>query len=34
VETERKRVTLETVCTVKGKMVLDGEAVLMVNSRA
>lgn len=34
VNTERKRVILETVCTVKGKMVLDGEAVMMVNSRA
>jgi len=33
VNTERRRVVLETVCTVKGKMVLDGEAVLMVNSR-
>jgi len=33
VNTERRRVILETVCTVKGKMVLDGEAVLMVNSR-
>lgn len=33
VNQERRRVILETVCTVKGKMVLDGEAVLMVSSR-
>lgn len=30
VELERGRVTLDTVCTVAGKPVLEGEAVLMV----
>jgi 3-hydroxybutyryl-CoA dehydratase len=30
VEPERGRVTLDTVCTVAGKPVLEGEAVLMV----
>jgi len=30
VDRERKRVTMETVCAVAGKTVLDGEAELMV----
>lgn len=30
----RKRVTLSTVCTVAGKPVIDGEATVMVPSRA
>jgi len=30
----RKRVTLSTVCTVGGKPVIDGEATVMVPSRA
>jgi 3-hydroxybutyryl-CoA dehydratase len=34
VDMDRRRVTLETECTVKGKMVLDGEAIMMVDSRA
>jgi len=33
VEMERKRVTLETVCLVAGKKVVDGEAVIMVPRR-
>jgi 3-hydroxybutyryl-CoA dehydratase len=33
VDSDRRRVVLETVCTVKGKMVVDGEAVMMVSSR-
>lgn len=33
IDTDRRRVVLETTCTVKGKMVLDGEAVMMVDSR-
>lgn len=33
VDADRRRVVLETVCTVKGKMVVDGEAVMMVNTR-
>jgi 3-hydroxybutyryl-CoA dehydratase len=33
VDTDRRRVTLETMCTVKGKLVVDGEAVMMVNTR-
>lgn len=33
IDADRRRVTLETVCTVKGKMVLDGEALMMVNTR-
>jgi 3-hydroxybutyryl-CoA dehydratase len=32
-DAERKRVTLKTFCTVAGKVVVDGEAVLMVPSR-
>ncbi len=31
---ERRRVIIDTVCTVKGKTVLTGEAVFMVDSRA
>jgi 3-hydroxybutyryl-CoA dehydratase len=31
---ERRRVTLDTVCTVNGKVVLEGEAILMVDRRA
>jgi 3-hydroxybutyryl-CoA dehydratase len=31
--TERRRVVLDTVCTVDGKVVLEGEAVLMVDRR-
>jgi 3-hydroxybutyryl-CoA dehydratase len=30
----KKRVTLSTVCTVAGKPVIDGEATVMVPSRA
>jgi 3-hydroxybutyryl-CoA dehydratase len=30
----KKRVTLSTVCTVAGKQVIDGEATVMVPSRA
>jgi 3-hydroxybutyryl-CoA dehydratase len=33
IDADRRRVMLETVCTVKGKMVLDGEALMMVNTR-
>jgi len=33
VNAEKRRVILETVCTVKGKMVLDGESLMMVDSR-
>lgn len=32
--TEKKRVVLDTVCTVAGKPVLDGEAVVLVSRRA
>ncbi|MCZ4281737.1 MaoC family dehydratase [Kiloniella laminariae] len=31
---EKKRVVLETFCQVSGKTVLEGEAVIMVSSRA
>ena len=31
---EKRRVVLETVCTVAGKVVIDGEAVVMPTSRA
>ncbi len=31
---EKKRVNFDTVCTVAGKVVLDGEASLMVNRRS
>ena len=31
---EKKRVVLETVCTVKGKPVIEGEATMMATSRA
>lgn len=33
VDMERKRVILETMCSVKGKMVVDGEAIMMVDAR-
>jgi 3-hydroxybutyryl-CoA dehydratase len=33
VDMERKRVILETICSVKGKMVVDGEATMMVDAR-
>jgi 3-hydroxybutyryl-CoA dehydratase len=33
VDMERKRVILETMCSVKGKMVVDGEATMMVDAR-
>ena len=32
--TEKRRVTLETVCTVGGRVVIDGEATVMPTSRA
>lgn len=31
---EKRRVTLETVCTVGGRVVIDGEAIVMPTSRA
>ena len=31
---EKRRVTLETVCTVDGRVVIDGEALVMPTSRA
>lgn len=34
VDRERRRVTIETVCSVAGKPVVEGEAVLMVARRA
>lgn len=34
VDREKKRVRMETVCLVGGRVVLDGEAVIMVPSRA
>lgn len=33
IDSERRRVTLLTECTVKGKIVLDGEATFMVDRR-
>ncbi|MBK1668129.1 (R)-hydratase [Rhodovibrio sodomensis] len=33
VNREKKRIKVDTVCTVDGKTVLDGEARMMVNSR-
>jgi 3-hydroxybutyryl-CoA dehydratase len=33
IDAEKKRVTLETVCLVDGKTVVDGEAVIMVERR-
>jgi 3-hydroxybutyryl-CoA dehydratase len=33
-DTARKRATLKTVCTVQGKVVIDGEATVMPRSRA
>ena len=34
IDYDRRRVTLETECTVKGKIVVDGEATFMVDRRA
>ena len=34
VDKEKKRILVDTVCTVRGKVVLDGEAKLMVAKRA
>ncbi len=34
IDVGRRRVTLETVCTVKGKVVVDGTAVVKVGARA
>ncbi|MFO1433350.1 MAG: MaoC family dehydratase [Candidatus Competibacteraceae bacterium] len=34
INTERRRVTLATQCTVKDTVVLEGEAMMMVDSRA
>ncbi|RLK46979.1 3-hydroxybutyryl-CoA dehydratase [Alkalispirillum mobile] len=34
IDRERKRITLETVCTVKGRVVVVGEATVLVASRA
>ncbi len=31
---EKKRVVMQTLCTVKGKVVLEGEAVVMVAARS
>ncbi|MGL5632007.1 MAG: (R)-hydratase, partial [Azovibrio sp.] len=31
---EKKRAVIETVCTVNGKVVIDGEATVMCTSRA
>lgn len=33
-DAERKRVTLKTTCTVKGKTVIEGEATVLPRSRA
>jgi len=33
-DTEKKRATLKTVCTVAGKVVIEGEATVMPRSRA
>lgn len=33
IDSEKARVTLETVCSVAGKAVVDGEAVVMVSRR-
>jgi 3-hydroxybutyryl-CoA dehydratase len=33
VVTEKRRVILETLCLVDGKVVLEGEAMLMVDAR-
>ncbi len=33
IDRERRRVTFETVCTVGGKNVLEGEAIIMVQRR-
>ncbi|MDR3513990.1 MAG: MaoC family dehydratase [Caulobacteraceae bacterium] len=34
IDTEKARVTLQTVCSVAGKPVVDGEAVVMVSRRS
>ncbi len=34
IDLEKKRVTLRTTCTVSGKAVIEGEALVMVPSRA
>jgi 3-hydroxybutyryl-CoA dehydratase len=34
IDSERRRVTLETVCLVAGKAVLEGEAIVMVERRS
>ena len=34
IQSDKKRVLFDTVCSVSGRSVLDGEACLMVNSRA
>src|SRR5690606_1819598 len=34
IDAARRRVTLETLCTVAGKAVVEGEALVMVPSRA
>jgi 3-hydroxybutyryl-CoA dehydratase len=33
-DAEKKRVTLKTVCTVAGKVVIEGEATVLAPSRA
>ena len=33
-DVERRRVTFDTVCTVRDRVVVDGDALLMVTSRA
>jgi 3-hydroxybutyryl-CoA dehydratase len=33
INTERRRVTMETICTVKDKVVAEGESTLMVDKR-
>jgi 3-hydroxybutyryl-CoA dehydratase len=33
IDADRRRVSQDPVCTDKGKMVLDGEALMMVNTR-
>jgi len=33
IDTERRRVTLDTVCKVRDKTVIEGEAIMMVNPR-
>jgi 3-hydroxybutyryl-CoA dehydratase len=33
IDTDKKRATLKTVCTVAGKTVIDGEATVLVPTR-